>query len=809
MLFEFQKMTINTILNEFESKKTLVLLGEKDSGKTVLAKEIKNYLVDTYTMYFLGTPSLEYTDFGCFPQNFLDELNKKNLKKSCLNSVKKDIAATVSNFFFISVENTLESILSSNEKSEINNIIRYIIQLSENQKLCLIFDNVEYYDRKSMLFLYNIIALNLQENISNIRLLVILDQPKGLKQTIINKELLGQLPQISLIPLTDNDLSALLDCDDYSVGKEIPIKYLLEIKQNIRNLSEYYNQTLNFISQGNIYIRRLLYTLVLLEEDVSFSNLAIFLSDIPITEIYQGVEILKNNSFIEWHEVENDIYYTVPVLIRESIKKEFPLYLSLNRFEIYCRQIEQYAPLDYLLKFWLYQKVGNMNNAYANAILAYCSIARGETKYTSKELASFDNFLQNSAYNKFYKVLSKAYRLYNTNDYGACYSLINSYLMNNHFVEKNTVFFSIYIPEYIYEMIYLRGMCICRLFDCDKEVIHNQQKLLEYLMEIINLSSKNNEFYLKLREQKLLLKTFLSVQTRKDQKEIYNEYFSICNQYQSYIRESTIRTREKWEIRYASFLLKANIVSGIPDKLHILEKGYGILYSNNNLYPEKYIKAVCNLAGDYMWRDQFDQSEDILKDAVQFVEKRNWLQYWGIIYQMYIFAKLYGNTLDTPAELIKEYSEKIWDIPEIRIKMHEMVICNSNYAILLASVGNYKEAHELLERTLNDSTGNGNKYNDYLISTNLGMIKYFLGNISGALELEEHCKCLIDNKLVPTFSPAFIKKRSLLLLDIYSQEKIINNVLVPLSPQQTLSTGYCSDNYFRPLLFSDINYWAD
>ena len=399
MLYEFQKMTLNTILKNFEKQKTLVLLGEKDCGKSYLAKELQNYLVDISTIYFLGLPSLEYTEFGCFPQNLLDGFNKKLSKRLYSDSVKKDIAATVSNLFFISVENTLESFLTSNEKSEIDNIIYYITKLSEKNEICLIFDNVEYFDKKSMVFLYNIIALNLKENISKI--LIVLDQTKGFGETILNIELLEQLPQIQLFPLTDKDLSDFLDSNDYSIGREIPIKYLLQLKGDIRKLSEYYIQKLNYLSQNNINIKRLLYMLVLLDEDVSFSNLAIFLSDIPITEICEEVEILKNNLFIEWHETKNNIVYTVPTFIKTAIRQEIPLYLSLNRFEIYTRQIEQYSPLDYVLKFWLYNKAGDLNNAYANAILAYCSIARGESSCTNRELVSFDSFLQNSLYDNF------------------------------------------------------------------------------------------------------------------------------------------------------------------------------------------------------------------------------------------------------------------------------------------------------------------------------------------------------------------------------------------------------------------------
>ena len=138
-----------------------------------------------------------------------------------------------------------------------------------------------------------------------------------------------------------------------------------------------------------------------------------------------------------------------------------------------------------------------------------------------------------------------------------------------------------------------------------------------------------------------------------------------------------------------------------------------------------------------------------------------------------------------------------------------MVIGNSNYAILLAASGNFELAYNLLQKTLNELKADWNYYNEYLISTNLGMMKYLLGDVSGAIKIETHCKELIDKKKVPTFSYAFIKKRTHILHDIYLEKKPVDNVLVPLNTKQTLSTGYCSDNYFRPLLFSDINYWAD
>ena len=809
-LFEFQQKTISMISKEFEYKSLLVLLGEKDCGKSVAVKEFANSLDNTLVMYFQGDATLQYTDFGCFPQKFLDEYNANISKQKYYNGIKRDIAATVANFIYLSVENTLDSVLTSNEKSEIDDIICFTEELSKKQQIYLIFDNVERFDKKTMVFLCNIIPLIVKGQLTNINVLIVLDKKnKEVKQTILDQELLEQLSCIELVKPTYTDLSHFVDSPNYALVQNVPIKYLLNIASNCKDLIKYYNEKLDCAAHKSNIVRRVMYTLILLDEEVSFNVLSVFLSDLPMTELFEGIEILKENSLVEWHEIENNIFYTVPELIKTAIGQKIPRYLSVNRYDLYARQIEQNSSLDYILKYWLYYKAGNLDNAYANAILAYCSIARGEINCTNEETEVLDNFLLTSTYRNLYDVLRKAYSLYNTNKYDASFSLINNYLKNNQLINENSIFFSVYIPEFILEMIFLRGMCVARLSNYTGELIHNQLQLLDQSIETIKLSTYNNEFILRIREQKLLLKTYISSQSRAKQRELGNEYFSLCSQYQSKIRESTIRTREKWEIRYASLLLKANIISEIVDKLYILEKGYGILIANRDRHPEKYLKATCNLAGDCMWRNKFEYSRSILENAVRLIEQKKWLPRWGIIYQMYIFSKLYGTTFANPQELLADYTEKIWNHPEIKTKMHEMAICNSNYAILLAASGNYEYASNLLQKTLNELSADWNYYNEYLISTNLGMMKYLMGDISEALRLEAHCKELIDKKMVPTFSYAFIKKRTHILSDVYIGKRPVDNVLTPLIAQQTLSTGYCSDNYFRPLLFSDINYWAD
>lgn len=83
------------------------------------------------------------------------------------------------------------------------------------------------------------------------------------------------------------------------------------------------------------------------------------------------------------------------------------------------------------------------------------------------------------------------------------------------------------------------------------------------------------------------------------------------------------------------------------------------------------------------------------------------------------------------------------------------------------------------------------------------------GNSKEALKLESDCRKDITAKLIPTFSYPFLLKRNDVLCNIYKNNQPVDNTLIPLKENQTLSTGYCSDNYLRILLFSDINYWTD
>ena len=267
---------------------------------------------------------------------------------------------------------------------------------------------------------------------------------------------------------------------------------------------------------------------------------------------------------------------------------------------------------------------------------------------------------------------------------------------------------------------------------------------------------------------------------------------------------------KQWEIRYASFLLKINIISNVPDKIRILEEGYHILRRNKDRYYKKYLRAACNYACDLMWRNKYKQSYQILHEAVEFIQSNNLERYWGILLQMHIFADLYMNSPVNAQSLLDKYDKLVWNQDYIRSRMHEPFICASNYSILLAAAGHTRKACVLLRKSLQQCRVQSQSvYCRYLLQTNLAAIEYLCGDSQKAYLLEQSCKQLVEQKLVPIFSYPFLQKRCNLMMEIYQKAKPIENVIMPLSVRQTLSTGYCSDNYVRLLLFSDINYWTD
>lgn len=806
--YEFQKLTREKIIDNLKKNDLVALVGEKDCGKSVSVKNLIINPKEYKVIEFIGIPYNRYTDFGCFPTDQLKKYKTSTKIKEMTNSFAMDFMSTFANFSNLSFENMIETLLLKDDKEEIDAILGFFSNLTtKRDKYLFVFDEIEYFDTKSLLFLLRVIGLVARKQLTNLKIVVVLDTTMNGRQQIIDFEYLEKFSRIQIESPTDDDLKNLVDPTINLIARQVPIKYLRELGDNCKNISLYFNNKLEELSIDHKYIKRMVYSMSLLDDDVSDSELVIYLSDLTNYEIFQGLKALEENQFLNKIVIGEKNYYTVPALIKKSIRVIIPDYIATHRYELFVRQLEKEAPFNYQLKYTLYVKMNNYDNAHACAILAYCAAARGDILCSSEELSNFDKYLNASSYSSFYTTLKNAYRLYNNNLYNDCFTLIDEFLKKYHIDEKNQLYFAIYLPEFVLELIFLKEMCTGRIYSHSSDIVDKEIKLAEQAIFVAH-SIVNEELELRIREERLLLKSYRSDQTNKYQRILYKEYFSICECYKKTMRQCNITTLARWEVRYASLLLKVNIISDVPDKKVILQEGFFIIERQKLNIPVKYIKAACNYFGDLMWRDEFNESYKILNEVIQFIKDRNEMYKWGVVFQMYIFVRLYKDEPENAEKLIVEYNE-IYLNEVVKSKMHEPLICSSNYAILLTATSQINKARLLLEeslKSLNSSIGN---YEKYLLQTNLAAVEYLSGNCERAIELELLCKKLIDGKKVPSFSYPYLQRRSSLMLDIFANNKPIKDVLEPLAPMQRLSTGYCSNNYTRAMLFSDINYWTD
>lgn len=805
-LFEYQQQTLIKILQELSTESLILLCGEEGSGKTSLF-ENDSFDEKYHVIRFRAELKNKFDDYNCIPLDLMNQFYSSLKKKQSGITLAKDVVATIANIAFISVENILETLLSADEKNELDALLYFFIKKENKSNQLFIFDSLNNYDNKGLLFFHKIMGAILKGEFDDTKVLVSLDTSINEKKKLIDEVYLKYGKIIYINSPSDNDLAQFVDKSLYSIARHIPIKYLIGLGNDCITMEKYYNEKLDFLTMKYEYIKNIILPLALFDKALSFSDLVLLLPELNSYELLRGLEILEKNAMMETFSYKHSMYYKVPNIVRNSIKEKIPEYIVLHHFEIFVRKLEKEVPFSYILKYKLYYKIENYDNAYANAVLAYCAIARGEISSTNEELIEISDFLAQSPYISFFNTLSNAYKAYNFNEYSKCYKIIDDFFIEKNIWNNKDFIISIYLPEFIFELIYIREMCAGRIYDY-YELIKNELDLLDKSLQYLKILN-NDELLLRLAEKELLLQSYISIQSRTQQKKIFDRYFKLCDIYKEHIRKCNIASLKYWEMRYASLLCKINIVSNVPDKLYILKSGFLILERNKDFFYKKYLRAACNYAGDLMWRNNYEESVKILKDAVDFIISKKVERYWGIIIQMYVFSKLYAQD-SNPQSLLKEYEENILENYDIRNKMHEPFICKSNYAILLAATGRIEKAYIILKEAWKECQ-NSQKgyYNKYLLQTNLAAIEYLRGNSEEALKLESDCKKDIAAKLIPTFSYPFLQKRNDVLCNIYQNKKTVDNVLTPLKGNQTLSTGYCSDNYMRLLLFSDINYWTD
>lgn len=255
-LFQFQHQTIEKLKNKLSDNNLVMLMGEKESGKTVLirkfCKENSNYFIT----FFSSEPQYKFCDFNCLLPELKKEFHDKLQRNEYGKSILKDIASTVSNIAFLSIENLLESLLSADEKNEIDEFISFMSKKKHNKEQLYVFDGLDYFDKKSLLFLHKILYAVLYHKLKNVKILVVIDTTIEGRNKIIDSYYLTKMEQVNICCPTDTDLSTLVDPAIYSLARHIPITYLLKLGDKCQNIEFYYSDKLDNLSKENTYIKK-------------------------------------------------------------------------------------------------------------------------------------------------------------------------------------------------------------------------------------------------------------------------------------------------------------------------------------------------------------------------------------------------------------------------------------------------------------------------------------------------------------------------------------------------------------------------
>lgn len=804
-LYEFQQNTLNNLQQAQQNKPIVVLNSEEGTGKSTILQSLNKLVIrgNDYTVIkCTGSADKTFVDYGCLPSGLLNEVKKKISRKSLGNSLILDFLGTISNIAFVQSEKSIGSLLSKNEEEDLEQIVDILIKKSNHKPLLFVFDALSNLDYKSCALFYTIMMGIKEARINNIRIIVAVDteeaefvQLKSLEQKCLCW-IRTDLP-------TNADLQHIIDPSLVEIGRTIPLKALHEIGNDIEDIHHYLKIQLGKNVQNCVLAEIILLTMAIFESPMTFSDIAMLTCNFDDCEIYQTLNTLTSMGLISRQSDGYDDHYKISAVYRTTLMKHIPNYLVANKLQIYITRLENIADFRYFQKFHAYKKIEATENAYVNALLAYCSYARGSLVLSNEELSTVKLFLENWYDPSLFKVIEKGYSFYCKEQYEDCYIMLISYLESSNFVINETIQCYSYPIEFVIELVYLSALGALRVAKITHEQLKQEQQYIKLSIEKIE-HIKNVEFTLRLKELLLLIEVDLGSESDSY---YCNCYFQISSVYTDKIRTLNIESQMQWETRYAMHLLRINSISGVPNKLSIIHDGFEKSKKYREQFPKLYLRAACNYACDILWRGLYEESYEALFDAVKFIKENHIVSHWGILVQMYTFAALFAHKKNIGV-LLEDYNKLVWNDAATRERMHEPYLCVSNYAMLLAANGAYNDAYKLIFDA-QTKCPTDKLYEQFILTTNLSALEYMNGNVEKAIQLEEKCCRMTETGKIPNFSKPFLPKRNAILMACYQERRPIAQIDLPLEPKQVLATGYCSDNYTRLMLFSDINYWAN
>lgn len=777
-LLLYQSKVVEKLINRIhEDYHYILMTGKSGSGKTFTLKQLETELSREQYQVILFEGDYEYDDREYYPFKKALFLGEDSTKKIIIGGVAEaskeiPVAGNIISYIIKSLveKTTTHNLLLNNEEQ---NILSKLRQIIKKQHVVLIFDNIHWWDRRSLqllkLILTNKEILNLDKlNNFSIVFSVTADQPAlhtDLMNDIIHNVNCEEIifPTIGLIEFKNALFNATLqNFSDTQVNLLYNLvnghlQVFFEVINEINNHSFDFNATYENNKQylSTVLEKRLK------EFGADSTQILKALEYASIIGITFSVYELRNITESTENEIKKIIADTSKLTITEQTETFDYIRFSHDIIrEIFKTKVEKYhtdyynslalcikeiKPDQYLRRARYSIKCLNTENA----VTLYMLEAVKQMRLYGKVLNTiYEEMypLTNSTQREYLKLMQEAYNLYLKKEYKKASSTLNLIL-------------DIFPVEVLAERDILKIRCfsktmasneiqdiIVRANDIRKNNTFNGEKdIWERYSQVVMIG------FAHLGEIKLAREiesdTLRSLSERLNYDDTANKRLNIIKRVSNSIHNidvSAVFVKD-------AFVYFGNSLSGIRDirQYYICLGNYTTILINQGAFEEAYNIAVCGFEIER-------NNRDIDFPRIQLIRNN------------YILAGYLSKNLNEDT-CIQLYEDMLLEMPIIS----ERLFYNSNLSIFWALKNNPRKAYDILhnEALLHYDMQEKEGLYQYRVVTNTAIYQYLLGKTDAALQQLDSIKDLTKRLINGSY---FSKK---------------NDLLIQLMKSGTVSTG--------------------
>lgn len=774
-----------------------VVNGGIKSGKSYILSLLQNeFTREPYSVLYLGkhVRAYQHMEYGAFVVSLSNVEYKNRVKKSGIKNAISIFSESTANFieFLGNLENYILEHKFFNLNSAEIEIIKRIYSICDNERLILLADDLDKWDKESTELLRKVILLKDISDFSVFNNMVLICAQTKEKMEIIEEKFvpyyiekvdytefqnlisnttisaLSYGTQKQIFEITDGNYGLMRDIIDFSLTlhNEYIDESIFEQSRFESVFKSIIHKRLEALDDAEL--RMLLESATLMGE-IFNSNLLTYLLNKKEYQIKRLLYTAKNEHFI--YEIKDKWKFSAEYIydyFLECVDSRAPE-VQYDMARIY----EKYMPSDIYSRYHHLKGAGLERNA-VNMLTVYCIRKIVAGKYYKK---ANEDIIVN--YSENYDVLKAIQSI----DF-------SSEKKSDYYKGKNTIAASEdFLDEIVLsEKIYVLALVLYR---CDNlEFTKEAQLLLEDVIQ-----QEEMDIYQWSKAALLLIIIYIN------RLEMYNDA--------KLLERKLVLKLSKYEKIDTGLKIISSTLQRISPALYNsdiaflkLKKCYNYFETNKMIYPKDYIMAATNYMAVCICNSKYHLATEIGESAYAFLSTHFTMDFPKIykFFNNLLIAKLLFEK-KSAEECLSEYQKLFKLKPEYKSQR----LLNNNFAVILAYI-DIRAAEIIIKKLyIDNNLSKHNDYYTYLFTINLMVIHILKNEYDDANELFSQ----LEN-LVPTIcrnDRSFLIQRYSAYQQILSTRKIYKHIdTLELEFQQYLDL----DSYWKNLfILSDCQYWTE